>query len=245
MKTPDAKFILRAHRADGRYRTEDPLFSEALAEAARDPALGDWLAREHALDASVACQLDTIQPPAGLRDAILVGARASRLPRRWWRRPAWLAAAASLAVMLAVSGTLLRRGHPDTPAVTLAEFGLDQLAFVRHSHPRGEGVASLEAMLSTRTEPLCRGLGLDCAELARRGCRELDFGGQRVYEVCFRRNGLWYHLYVSTRNTESITPGAAPQIVERNGLTAALWAEGSTVFALATTAGADALRSVL
>lgn len=245
MNTADAKFVLSTHRADDRYRADDPLFAEALALAGRDPALAQWLDREHALDTAVAERLDGITPPAGLREAILVGARASRPARAWWRRPTVLAAAAGLAVLLAISGTFSRPQRPDTPAHTLAEFSLDQLAFARHSHPRGESVAALGSMLSARTEPLCHGLGLDCAELAARGCQEIDFGGRRVYEVCFRRQGVWYHLYVTTHDHGDAPGAVAPQIIERNGLVAATWTEGSTMFALATTAGREALTRVL
>jgi len=245
MTAEDAKLILHAHRADDRYHADDPLFAEALALAGCDLALGQWLAREHQLDAILADKLDGITPPVGLRESILVGARASRLGRPWWRRPAVLAFAAGFAVLLVVGGTLSRHNEPDTPAATLAEFSLDQLAFARHSHPRGEGVTALGSMLSARTEPLRHGLGLDCAELARRGCQELDFGGRRVYEVCFRRQDVWYHLYVTARDHGSAPSVDAPQIIERNGLVAATWTEGATMFALATTAGREALTRVL
>jgi hypothetical protein len=246
MKAQDAKFILRAHRADGRYRADDPLFAEAQAAAASDPALADWLQHEHALDGAIAEKLEGVCPPAGLRDAILVGARASQLSRRWWRNPVWFAAAASIAVVLAI-GTIVTRPTPARATATdLAEFSIDQLAFERHQHARSAGVAALEASLSASAEPLCQSLGLDCARLAEHGCLELSFAGQRVYEVCFQRNGHWYHLYVTTRPAgEADARDMPPRLVERNGYAAAMWSRGATVFAVATKAGPEALESVL
>ncbi len=102
MTNDDAKFILRTYRSDGRYK-QDSLFREALERAHRDPALMRWLASEQALDETVARKLEQIPPPTGLRDAILVGGRASRRrERQWWRRPTWLAAAAALAIVAAL-----------------------------------------------------------------------------------------------------------------------------------------------
>jgi hypothetical protein len=246
MKAQDAKLILRAHRADGRYRDDDPLFAQAQAAAAGDPALAGWLEREHTFDATIAAKLDGIAPPAGLRDAILVGARASRLARPWWRSPAWLGAAASIAIVLAI-GSILTRPTPAraTPA-NLAEFGLDQIVFERHAHPRSPEVAAFEASLAACTDPLCRSPLLERAQLAPKGCTELSFGGQRVYEICFQRNGHWYHLYVTTSPAhDSHGIDATPLIVERYGVAAAMWSRGSTVFALATKAGPAALKAVL
>lgn len=246
MTAQDAKFILRAHRADGRYRSDDPLVLEALAAAANDPALADWLAREQALDATIGAKLDGIAPPPGLRDAILVGSRASRVARPWWRKPAWLGVAASVAILLTI-GTVLTRPTPARATPTdLAEFSLDQLAFERHVHQRGDEVAALEASLAACTEPLCGSALLDSAHLAPKGCTELSFGGNRVYEICFKRNGQWYHLYVTTKTApDDGEVEESPRFVERYGLAAAMWSRGSTVFALATKAGPEALKAVL
>lgn len=246
MKPQETKFILRAHRADGRYRTGDPLFADALAEAGRDPALAAWLSREHALDTTIANKLDGIQPPTGLREAILVGARASRLSRRWWHNPVWFAAAAGLMLVLAISSTFLRPDSPPAPPATLAEFGLDRLAFGPHTHNPTDGAVALEKELAATTGPLPAVLVLDVADLDRRGCEEFTFGGRRVYEVCFQRNGTWFHLYVTTRDSASPhDAGPKPEVIERNGYVAATWSTEEAVYALATKASIEALNRAL
>ena len=53
MDKEQAKFILQSFRPDG-ADAQDPDFAEALALAAQDRELGDWLASERAQDAAFA-----------------------------------------------------------------------------------------------------------------------------------------------------------------------------------------------
>ena len=52
MDKEQARFILQSFRPDG-ADAKDPDFAEALAVAAEDRELGDWLAAERALPASI------------------------------------------------------------------------------------------------------------------------------------------------------------------------------------------------
>ena len=105
MNNEQAKFILRAYRPGGRDAA-DPAFGDALRQAQADPALGAWLAREQSLDGAVASKLRALSPPPELREAILAGSRVSfAAPARGWRLPAWLAVAASIAVLIAGAGS--------------------------------------------------------------------------------------------------------------------------------------------
>lgn len=87
----EAKFILAAYRPGGRD-ANDPLFAAVLIRAYRDPQLRAWFQSQHGFDAAVSAKLRELQPPPGLRDALLVGARVScpmASPsrfRRWLRR---------------------------------------------------------------------------------------------------------------------------------------------------------------
>ncbi|MDG2401070.1 MAG: hypothetical protein P8M04_10890 [Akkermansiaceae bacterium] len=64
-----AKFILKSFRSDAEDSTE-PIFAEALELAAKDHELGEWLAAEHAEDATFASILSDVKIPEELRDAI-------------------------------------------------------------------------------------------------------------------------------------------------------------------------------
>ena len=79
MNNEQAKFVLGARRP-GERDAGDPVFAEALKQAAGDPRLRAWHEREQAFDVALADRLRTAQPPAGLREAILAGARAGRPP---------------------------------------------------------------------------------------------------------------------------------------------------------------------
>jgi hypothetical protein len=72
MDKEEARFILRCFRPDG-ADAENPDFAGALAWAAKDRELGEWLARERASDAGFAKALSTVGIPASLREEILAG----------------------------------------------------------------------------------------------------------------------------------------------------------------------------
>jgi hypothetical protein len=72
MDKEEARFILRCFRPDG-ADAENPDFAEALAWAAKDRELGEWLARERASDAGFAKALTAVSIPASLREEILAG----------------------------------------------------------------------------------------------------------------------------------------------------------------------------
>ncbi len=64
-----AKFILQSFRPDG-ADAKDPAFTEALALAAENRELGDWLAAERRQDAAFAAMLSDVEIPEDLRAAI-------------------------------------------------------------------------------------------------------------------------------------------------------------------------------
>lgn len=235
MKHKEAQLILRAHRADGRYRRDDPLFAQALEETDRDPALAAWLAREHAVDTVIAHKIDGIQPPPGLRDAILVGARASRLTRTGWRRPAWLAAAAAV-ILAAGLPTVFWFNRP--ASVTLASFGefsLGELVGSGHQHGTSPAYTALAKAVSTVPLPFHTGLSVDLDQLRATGCQSFTVAGREVFELCFERNGVWYHLYVMRRTSRRDgIPGDEPVLLQHGSQAAAVWATSSHLYSLVT-----------
>jgi len=77
MDKEEARFVLRCFRPDG-ADAENPDFAEALAWAAKDRELGEWLARERASDAAFAAALAAIDIPGPLRHEILAGLAVER-----------------------------------------------------------------------------------------------------------------------------------------------------------------------
>lgn len=69
MDKQQAQFILQSFRPDG-ADAQDPDFAEALALAAEDRELGEWLTQERARDAAFAAALSDVPIPEDLRAAI-------------------------------------------------------------------------------------------------------------------------------------------------------------------------------
>ncbi|QJE97109.1 hypothetical protein [Luteolibacter luteus] len=72
MDKEEARFILRCFRPDG-ADAGNPDFAEALAWAAKDRELGEWLAHERSQDADFATALNAVVIPGELREEILTG----------------------------------------------------------------------------------------------------------------------------------------------------------------------------
>jgi hypothetical protein len=77
MDRETARFILRSFRPDG-ADAADPDFAAALAVAAADRELGEWLAHERAADAAFSEALGRIGLPEGLHSEILTALEVAR-----------------------------------------------------------------------------------------------------------------------------------------------------------------------
>jgi len=247
MNNQEARFILGAYRPDGRD-SGDPMFTEALAHADRDPELRAWLEQQRKFDTSVAAKLKEIAPPAELRAAILAGARASQPRREWWIRPRWMAAAAVIAVLAVVSLSL--RQTSGAPTVSeLTAFAMKDLADAHDGHVgHPPEFAGLQAQLASVSLPLTTpgGVAIDLDELRRKNCRSVKIAGREVFEICFHRDGTWFHLYAARRS--DFAPGAvdAKSLISETGdYAATAWADSKNVYALVTHAGKEVLRRVI
>jgi hypothetical protein len=245
MNNQEAKFILSGYRPGGRD-AGDAMFGAALKQAQADPALGGWLARAQAHDAAVAAKLAEIAPPAGLREAILAGARVSGTARASWKRPVWLALAAAAAVAVGITGALWP-GRSVAQEEQLAHFALADTAREQHGG-HGETAGALQALLAQPSTRLGRGLPVDFAALRATGCRTVSFAGKDVLEVCFKRNGVVFHFYVLRGADFPRLPARTePAIVHGEGLCCATWSNAGDRFhyAVVSSAGAEAIRNLL
>jgi hypothetical protein len=244
MNNQEAKFILSAYRSSG-ADANNAVFAEALQQVKQDPALAEWFSRTQAHDAAVAKKLGQIQPPAGLREAILTGARVSRsAPAQGpWR---WMALAAAVAVLLVGGGVMSLRKSADVhdPLTTLA---LSDTAFDRHGG-YGEEVKLIQAKLSEPTTRLTAGLPLDLNALRNTGCRTIALDGQEVFEVCFNRNGTWFHLYATKADASRMTNATTePTFHQRDRFCCASWSDARTGlhYAVIGEGNTEAFRSLL
>jgi hypothetical protein len=244
MTNDEAKFILNAYRANGRDAA-DPAFAAALDQAKKDPAVAAWLAREQAHGVAIAAKLREITPPPALRDAILAGARASEnsgSSRARWSAPRWLAVAAAVAVL--AGGSIWLRFKPaSAPGESLVAFAVEDVLHGQHVGARGAAAHGLEQIASSADFRLTAGLPVDFAALGATGCRALQVGGVSVFELCFARDGVEFHLYVAP--AAAADRESAPLIARQDRLHSASWTNAGHRFVLVTAAGADAMRRLL
>jgi len=244
MNNEQAKFILRAYRPSGRD-AGDAAFCEALRQAQADPAVGAWFAREQAFDAAVAAKLRAAEPPAGLREAILTGAHLSApvlRPRR--RLPAWLAVAASVALIAGIAAAFRLIGVRPAAADRIARLALDE-PLSAHTGPHADQLGTLGAWLQDPGHRLTAMPAVDLAQLKAEGCRTVTVAGHEVFEICFR-HGSWYHLYLArARDFDVRAAPRAPVLLAEGERSVATWAGQGLVYVLMTKGGTDALERIL
>jgi len=245
MNNEEAKFLLQGYRPNG-ADAGDPAIQEALQQVQRDPALGEWFARQQAFDTAVGAKLKEVAPPAGLREAILAGGRVTapdRSQARWWRSSAVLAAAAGLAVMFSVGVALWPKPAVASP---LDQFALADARQSETHGGHGEGMVSLHRLLANPATRLGQPLALDFDALSKGGCRTVKFQGREVLEVCFERNGVWFHCYVARRaDFPALAAGARPVLSEQDDATLATWADAAHVFVVVSKKGRAALEQLI
>jgi hypothetical protein len=247
MNNEQARFLLRAYRPGG-HDAGDAAFSEALQQARADPVLGAWFASQQSFDAAVAAKLQAVAPQPGLREAILTGARVSKAaPRGWWRPAGWMAMAASLAVIVSVVAIhwLQRTGPGPAGLAQMASFALAD-AETAHAGPHAGHLGALGAWLQNPANRISTGAPVDLAQLKAQGCRAVKIAGHEVFEICFNRNGGWYHLYLARRGDFEVEEGAGgPVFREQDQRSTVAWTDRERAYVLMARGGADALRRIL
>jgi hypothetical protein len=246
MNNEEAKFILQGYRPNGED-TGDATFGAALEQARQDPGLGEWFARSRTFDTAISAKLNEIPAPAGLREAILAGGRVtvSDRPRSPWSGSrAVLAAAASIALLGAVGLALWPK--PAAAGVTLQQFALADARDTSTHGGHGEATGALQAMLGAPTTRLAGALPVDFAALRQAGCRAIGFEGHEVLEVCFKRDGAWFHCYIARRaDFPALVAAVTPTLDDEKGATLASWADAAHLFVVVSKAGRAPLEKLL
>lgn len=242
MTNDEAKFILRAYRPSGRD-SQNAAFAEALQQTRQDPALGTWFEREQTHDRLIAGKLREIAPPADLREKILTGARLSQVRRPMQRRlSAWIGLAASIVVIVAL-GDLWQGRRLAAAQAELARFTVNDTAHGDHHADQGPLVRDMLALLANRGVALPGSLDVDISALKKDGCRTVMFNGREAIEVCFKRDGTWYHLYVMERGAlPRRIMNRGPALLTANNAAVAMWSDDRYDYAVVSPQGMAALE---
>lgn len=244
MTNDEAKFILRAYRPSGRDANE-PTFTEALQQTRLDPILADWFALEQAHDEIISAKLNEVMPPSDLREKILAGGRVSQKiegPRR--HLGAWLALAASVVLVFALSEVWQGRRLAAAQS-QYAHFVLADAQSGGHHAATGVGMDELLSKLAREDMNLPGNLALEISDLKAGGCRTVKYGKRDAVELCFNRDGTWYHLYMMRRDG-GFGPllKKAPALLSISEAAVAVWADGDYDYAVVSPKGMAALKKL-
>ena len=193
-----AKFLLNAYRPNG-ADAQDPIFREALEQAARDPELGTWFKDQRGFDSMIADKLSGIEPPSTLRSAILAGIENRPGARHFSRKPL-LALAAVIALSTVILVPMSNRRNAGRQLVDqyrkanlsmLGAVPAPRLDLITASFSRTqEYLAKMQAPCVP--SPPAALLGLPTA-----GCKTLRWNGHTLSLTCFYLpSGELLHLFV-------------------------------------------------
>lgn len=238
MDNQQAKLILSAYRPGGEDAT-DPFFAEALEQVRRDPDLGRWLAGQRDFDRSMHSAVQSIAPPAGLREQLLITMQIARPDaaapqlRRFWSRPApWLAMAASILILLGI-GVLF---HAQQPAPLSAGHLIDEIFDLKQSDrislgKMGGGMDELRTWLARQGSPSDFDVPAGLEALGGIGCQTFAVRGHKVSLVCFMLDKeRVVHFFVMDSSGIEHPPGLEPDFIQRHGLAAATWSAGGRTY---------------
>jgi len=248
MDNREAQFVLSAYRPGGQDAAS-PQFTEALAQARRDPSLQRWFNESSAFDRAVTEKLCAVEAPAGLREGILVGGKVSH--RSSWTKPLLKWSIAAALVLAAIAGSWVLRESARPRLVGWQTNALGQISalvegrakFDTQSDNPGELVAWLHANRAAALQKLPEKL----ERLKSLGCKTFFWDGQPVSVICFQReNGGLIHL-VTMKAAAPFNRASKnkPKFVQQGNWATATWCDGATVYMLALEGQGDQIRSYL
>ena len=258
MTLDQAKQILLAWRPGHPEETRGEL-AEALSLARRDPALGAWLARHQSFQQGVQRRFQSITPPADLTRRILDRGTATaahkrnsgaavRGPRSWWQRPAWLAAAAAVVLLLCWCGPLLLRKQ-EAEQAGFATFRSRMVGLVLRQYSMDivtNDMVQIRQFLAQRQAPADYVLPGDLQALPVSGGGVLSWRDQRVAMVCFDtpETGTLFLFVVPASSVQS-PPESTPRYEQVSRLMTASWSRQGKTYIAATSGDRAALQKYL
>lgn len=245
MNREEAQFILGAYRPDTADAL-DPQFQEALSLARQDPVLARWLAEEQALDRAFASKLRERPVPAELKAQLLL-ARATIQRRRWWHQPVWLAAAAGLALLLAVTAVLFR--SPSGPA-DLARFRTAMAAAAadteEHFDVWGLDAAGYKQWLAAHRGDPNFVLPPGLADKGISACKVIEWDRHPVTMLCFKVSGQHLDIFVvNAADFPGLKLDTSPVYLATGDVTTATWLREGKIYLLAGSMTAAELKNYL
>jgi hypothetical protein len=229
MNSQAAKQILVLYRP-GTPDAEDPEVIQAMAVARQDPELAQWFEQHCAFQKEMRAKLRAIEVPAQLKIA-LQARRPVVVPRVWWRNPVWLAAAASVVVLLAMAGFWLRQG----PTARFANYQQRMVSASRgyNMDVTTNDMRELRRAFAAKGAPADYELTKGLSELPLEGGTFLRWHNHPVSMVCFKRgDGVPIYLFVLKRLALRNPPPGQPRVARMSGFQTVSWTRGDKTYFL-------------
>ncbi|MBN8712253.1 MAG: hypothetical protein BGO12_20245 [Verrucomicrobia bacterium 61-8] len=250
MDREQAKTILSAWRPGVDDPAGHAALEEALALMESDPELAEWFAAQQEEDAAIRAELRAIEPPPGLRDAILAQAKTIDFPAERPAAPSLLARWAAIAACAVLAGLGLyvsQLPQQIDPRYLAAELPrLDK----KHAHSFESRTGDLEAIrswLAAHGGPSDFQIPAGLVGRGAIGCEVASVEGAKISILCFPiAGGEPVHLYVVARDRLTTPPPeGAPVIATRNSAVLASWSSGELSYFLSGRDSAEELQRFL
>jgi hypothetical protein len=243
MTQSEAKQILLLYRP-GTADALDPQVAEALELARHDPELGQWFEQDCDFQKGMRAKFRQIKVPAHLKDRILASQKIIR-PPVWWQSPVWLAAAASVMLLIGLAGVWLRPRASDRftnfqarmVSTALREYRMDVITNDMHQ---------VRQYLADKGGPSDYDVTKSLSQLQLTGGGLLRWRSHPVSMVCFDRGDKqMLFLFVMKRSAVKDPPSETPQVAKINELLTASWSRGDKTYVLAGPEEPDFIRKYL
>jgi hypothetical protein len=246
MNRNEAKLILGSCHP-GHQTATDVQLRQALEFLDRDAELAAWFAEEQAIDARLSKSFREFPVPPALKERLLA-ARNSVTLVPWWRRHAWISAAAACLALVGMLAVLLTRSPGQREFAEFRSYAAEAAGSLDHLDLETSDYRKIRQWLEGHNAPDNFTLPGRLNGKSNVGCRLFQWNGQKVSLVCFEiGNKKVAHLFVMARSTFTNLPGSGtPQFsAAPNGIATAGWSDAQHVYILALKDGEKDLRQLL
>lgn len=227
----------------------DPEVAEALKLCQQDAQLAAWFENHRAVQSALRARFRALPVPEGLREQILSEYK-PRLTTSWWRRPAVLATAAIVVLVVSLGSIWYSLPRPARQEINFSAYRNRMVRTVVAAYRMDletNDVARIRAYLAKKQAHGDYELPKKLAQTQTVGCGALTWQGKPVAMVCFRTGkpmapGEKSDLFLFVIDRQDLSeppPAAAPVFAKVSAMSTVTWTASNKVYLLAGFDAAD------